>query len=84
MNHIVDTCPLTKFEGELNRLHEANDDAVTWLESRATAAALAKQRAEYVTRRALRGQAGWAKQSTASLYLAPFPRHYHTYLTACA
>ena len=32
MNHIVDTFPLTKFEGGLNLLHEANDDAVTWLE----------------------------------------------------
>jgi len=38
MNHIVDTCPLTKFEGRLNLLHEANDDAVVWLESTATAA----------------------------------------------
>ena len=37
MNHIVDTCPLTKFEG-LNLLHEADDDAVVWLESTATAA----------------------------------------------
>ena len=31
MNHIVDTCPRTKFEGGLNRLHEADDDAVIWL-----------------------------------------------------
>jgi len=38
MNHIVDTCPLTKFEGGLNLLHEADDDAVTWLETTATAA----------------------------------------------
>ena len=30
MNHIVDTCPLTK--------SEADDDAVIWLESTATAA----------------------------------------------
>jgi len=37
MNHIVDACPLTKFEGGLNLLHEADDDAVIWLESRATA-----------------------------------------------
>jgi len=37
MNHIVDTCPLTKFEGGLNLLHEADDDAVIRLESRATA-----------------------------------------------
>jgi len=38
MNHIVDTCPLTKFEGGLNLLHEVDDDAVIWLESTATAA----------------------------------------------
>jgi len=38
MNHIVDKCPLTKFEGGLNLLHEADDDAAIWLESTATAA----------------------------------------------
>jgi len=38
MNHIVDMCPLTKFEGVLNPLHEADDDAVIWPESTATAA----------------------------------------------
>jgi len=38
MNHIVDTCPLTKFEGGLNLLHEADADTVIWLESAATAA----------------------------------------------
>jgi len=37
MNDIVDTCPLTKSEGGLNLLHEADDDAVTWQESTATA-----------------------------------------------
>jgi len=37
-NHIVDTCPLTKFDSEMNLLHEADDDAVIWLESTATAA----------------------------------------------
>jgi len=36
MNHIVDTCPLTKFEGGLILLHKADDDAVIWLETRAT------------------------------------------------
>ena len=37
MNHIVDTYPLTKFEGGLNLLNEADDDAaVIWLESTAT------------------------------------------------
>ena len=36
MNHIVDMCP--KFEGGLNLLHEADDDAFIWLESTATAA----------------------------------------------
>ena len=38
MNHIVDTCPLAKFEGGLNLMHEADDDSVIWLESTATAA----------------------------------------------
>jgi len=38
MNLIVDTCPLTKFEGRLNLFHEADDDVVIWLESTATTA----------------------------------------------
>jgi len=38
MNHIVDTCPLTIFEGGLNLLYEVDDDAVIWLEYTATAA----------------------------------------------
>ena len=38
MNHIVDTCPLTKFEGGLNLLHDADNDAIIWLEFTATAA----------------------------------------------
>ena len=37
MSHIVDTGPLTKFEGGLNLLNEADDDAVIWLEATATA-----------------------------------------------
>jgi len=28
MNHIVDTCPLTKSEGGPNLLHKADDDTV--------------------------------------------------------
>ena len=36
--HVVDTCPITACEGGLNLLHEADDDAVIWLESTATAA----------------------------------------------
>jgi len=38
MNYIFDTCPLTKLEGGLNLLHKADDYAVIWLESTATAA----------------------------------------------
>jgi len=38
MNHTVDMCPLTKFEGGLNLLHEVDSDAVIWLESTAIAA----------------------------------------------
>jgi len=37
-SHIVDMCPLTKFEDGLNLLHEVDDDAVIWLEATATAA----------------------------------------------
>jgi len=37
MDHIVNSCPLTKFEGGLTILHEAEDDAVNWMESVATA-----------------------------------------------
>jgi len=38
MNHIVDTCPLTKLEGGLNLLHKVDDDTVIWLEFTVTAA----------------------------------------------
>jgi len=36
-NHVVDTCPLTKFEGGLNLVHGGDDDVIIWLESTATA-----------------------------------------------
>jgi len=38
MNHIVNMCPLTNFEGKLQVLHEAEEDAVKWMESIATTA----------------------------------------------
>jgi len=38
MSHIVDTCPLTKFNGGLQLLQEVEDDTVKWLESTATTA----------------------------------------------
>ena len=38
MNYIVDTCPLTKSEGGLNLLQEADVNAVIWPESTVTAA----------------------------------------------
>ena len=31
MSHIVNSCPLTKFDGSLLRLHEADEAAVDWL-----------------------------------------------------
>ena len=31
MSHIVNSCPLTKFDGGLLRLHEADEAAVDWL-----------------------------------------------------
>jgi hypothetical protein len=34
MSHIVNACPLTKFEGGLQALHEADEAAVKWLSMR--------------------------------------------------
>jgi len=31
MSHIVESCPLTKLNGALSRLHSADEDAVSWL-----------------------------------------------------
>jgi len=31
MSHIVESCPLTKLNGGLFRLHPADEDAVPWL-----------------------------------------------------
>ena len=31
MSHIVNSCPLTKFDSGLLRLHEADEAAVDWL-----------------------------------------------------
>jgi len=31
MSHIVESCPLTKLNGSLSRLHFADEDAVSWL-----------------------------------------------------
>jgi len=31
MSHIVNSCPLTKFDGGLLRLHEVDEAAVDWL-----------------------------------------------------
>jgi len=33
MCHIVESCPLTKLNGALSRLHSADEDAVSWLTS---------------------------------------------------
>ena len=31
VSHIVESCPLTKLNGGLSRLHSADEDAVSWL-----------------------------------------------------
>jgi len=33
MSHIVESCPLTKLNGGLSRLHSADEDADSWLTS---------------------------------------------------
>ena len=34
MSHIVESCPLTKLNGGLSRLHSVDEDAVSWLMTR--------------------------------------------------
>jgi len=39
MRHIVDTCPLSRLvDGDLSRLHSADDRAIAWLQSAAVKA----------------------------------------------
>jgi len=38
MAHIDDSCPITKLDGGLLSLHEAEDDAISWLKMTATKA----------------------------------------------
>ena len=38
MSHIVDSCPLSQFEGGLQQLHTADDHTVHWLETAAKTA----------------------------------------------
>ena len=33
ISHIVESCPLTKLNGSLSRLHSVDEDAVSWLTS---------------------------------------------------
>jgi len=33
MSHIVESCPLTKLNGDLSRLHSVDENAVLWLTS---------------------------------------------------
>jgi len=33
MSHILESCPLTKLNGGLSRLHSADEDALSWLTS---------------------------------------------------
>jgi len=38
MEHIVDSCPITKLNDGLLSLHEADEDAISWLKMTATMA----------------------------------------------
>ena len=33
MSHIVESCPLTKLDGRLKKLHSVDDESVEWLSS---------------------------------------------------
>ena len=47
MSHIVESCPLTKLNGGLSRLHSADKDAVSWLTSYGQCHAYEKKRSDF-------------------------------------
>ena len=48
-SHIVESCPLTKLNGGLSRLHSADEDAVSWLTSYGSWNAYEKKKYSIVT-----------------------------------
>jgi len=48
MSHIVESCPLTKLNGGLSRLHSADEDAVSWLSNYGLWNAYEKKLAEVI------------------------------------
>jgi len=44
MSHIVESCPQTKLNGGLSRLHSADEDAVSWLTSYSSRKAYEKKK----------------------------------------
>ena len=51
MSHIVESCPLTKLNGGLSRLHSADDDAVSWLTNYGKWHAYEKKKKKWTTLR---------------------------------
>jgi len=51
MSHIVESCPLTKLNGGLSRLHSADEDAVSWLTSYGLWHAYEKKKTEQLSQR---------------------------------
>ena len=51
MSHIVESCPLTKLNGGLSRLHSADEDAVSWLTNYGKWHAYEKKKKKWVWRR---------------------------------
>jgi len=46
ISHIVESCPLTKLNGGLSRLHSADEDAVSWLTSYGSCNAYEKKKTD--------------------------------------
>jgi len=57
-SHIVDSCPLSRFEGGLQQLHTADDSAVHWLET-AAKKALAKWNEQVSVLPKRMNESGW-------------------------
>ena len=49
ISHIVESCPLTKLNGGLSRLHSADEDAVSWLTNYGKWHAYEKKKNAYLT-----------------------------------
>ena len=74
MFHIVESCPLTKLNGVLSRLHSADEDAVSWLTSYGSWHAYEKKKKKIALSCSLCCQMQWFSRSIMA-YCLPVIEH---------